>query len=280
MALHEGPLTNGRLLSKFEITPDLAIFKIAKDDGSFDYEPGQYTVIGLPTDACRCSGKDEEEADGNEGTPARSNGMIRRAYSIASSSAEDGSYLEFYITLVHSGRLTPRLWCLKPGDPLWVGPKATGHFTLDQVPEDVNLVLVATGTGLAPYISMIRSDHTCNIGRRFAIVHGARYSWDLGYRNMLQRLAADCPNSLLYLPTITRPESDPTWGGHVGRIQSVFDDGTLEKAIGSSLTPEEYHVFLCGNPEMVPSVQGMLESRGYELTLPRKPGTLHIEKYW
>ena len=271
---------NARLLSRFDITPDLAIFRIARDHGWFDYRPGQYTVIGLPAVAPRCSGTDEADPNENNGNSGGADRLIRRAYSIASSSAEDGSYLELYITLVHSGRLTPRLWCLNPGDPLWVGPKATGHFTLDQVPPTANLILVATGTGLAPYISMIRSEHACNVGRRFVVVHGARYSWDLGYRNMLQRLAAECPESFVYLPTVTRRDLDPTWGGHVGRVQSVFEDGALEKALGAPLSPEVFQVFLCGNPEMVLSLQAMLEARGYRLSAPKKPGTLHIEKYW
>jgi len=263
---------NGRLIDRQDITADLAIFRIAKEDVLFEFKAGQYTVIGLPASAPRLPSCDPEEEGGDP------NRMIRRAYSIASSS-KVGEYVELYITLVGSGELTPRLWNLRVGDPLWVGPKATGHFTLDDAPEDANLLLVATGTGLAPFVSMIRTEHVCNVGRRFVVVHGARYSWDLGYRAMMERLHAECGQSFAYLPTVSRPERDPDWGGHVGRIQSVFEDGSLERLLGEPLSPEKCHAFLCGNPDMVVAVQELLEKR-YYLHTPRQPGTVHVEKYW
>ena len=110
--------------------------------------------------------------------PQDANRMIRRAYSIASSSLAR-NYLEFYVALVRSGELTPRLFSLRVGDPIWLGRKITGMFTLDQVPADQNVVLVATGTGLAPYMSMIRTELTTSCRRRFAIIHGARHSGKL-----------------------------------------------------------------------------------------------------
>ena len=265
---------NGRLIYRYDITTELAIFRIAKEDGLFGFRPGQYTVIGLPAGAPRCPGSDPEEP------PKDPDKLIRRAYSIASSSVEN-EYIEIYVTLVGSGELTPRLWNLKVGDPLWVGPKATGHFTLDDAPSDVNLLLIATGTGLGPFVSMIKTEHACNIGRKFVVVHGARYSWDLGYRAFLERLHTECPLSFAYLPTISRPERDPDWGGHVGRIQSVFVDKSLERLLGEPLTPERYHAFLCGNPDMVVLVQTLLENNyGYTLHTPKKPGSVHIERYW
>lgn len=265
---------NGRLIYRYDITTELAIFRIAKEDGLFEFSAGQYTVIGLPASVPRCPGSDPEEP------PKDPDMMIRRAYSIASSSKQN-EYLEIYATLVGSGDLTPRLWSLEVGDLLWVGPKATGHFTLDDAPSDANLLLIASGTGLAPFVSMIKTEHSCNIGRKFAVVHGARYSWDLGYRAFLERLHRQCPQSFAYLPTISRPEKDPGWRGHVGRIQSVFVDGALERLLGEPLSPKNYHAFLCGNPDMVVLVQGLLEKNyGFTLHSPKKPGTVHIEKYW
>lgn len=128
--------------------------------------------------------------------------LIRRAYSIASSS-KVREYVELYVTFVRSGELTPRLWMLHPGDRLWLGPKATGHFTMDPVPPGKNVVLVGTGTGLAPYMSMIRDHHRCNRGRRFVVVHGARYVQELGYRSELEALDRGC-STLVYLPTVSR----------------------------------------------------------------------------
>ena len=267
------PALNGTLLSRHDINPELAVFRIGKEGGLFDFEAGQYTVIGLPAGHPRCPECDPEE------NPPHPDKLIRRAYSIASSS-QQGEFVELYITLVGSGELTPRLWMLKPGDPLWIAPKATGHFTLEDAPAEVNLLLISTGTGLAPFISMIRTEHACNIGRKFVVVHGARYSWDLGYRSMLESLQDQCGKSFAYLPMISRPQRDVDWGGHVGRIQTVFTDGSLESLIQEPLEPNRYHAFLCGNPGMVVSVQEILEGFGYSLHSPRRPGTLHIEKYW
>ena len=168
----------------------------------FEFLAGQYTAIGLPADAPRIEGADPDE-DAN-GKPRK---LIVRAYSIASSSkARD--YVELYVTLVKSGALTPRLWMLQPGDRLWLGPKAKGLFTLEGVPADCDVVLIGTGTGLAPYISMIRDYHQCNIGRRFAVVHGARYVRDLGSPPAVQALAVVC-RPLVSVPTAIRPEGSP-----------------------------------------------------------------------
>ena len=129
--------------------------------------------------------------------------MIRRAYSISSSSIER-RYIEFYITLIASGQLTPRLFALPYGGRLFLGPKASGLFTLDRVPPGKAVVLIATGTGLAPYLSMLRTLLIHDSTRPFVVLHGARYSWDLGYRGELESLARIRQN-LVYLPSITRP---------------------------------------------------------------------------
>ncbi|NCO32071.1 ferredoxin--NADP reductase, partial [bacterium] len=111
------------------------------------FEAGQFAVLYLPESAPRCTNALPEEKEINP------NKMIRRAYSIASSS-KNKEYIEFYITLVHSGELTPRIFALQKGDKIGMTTKFTGMFTMDKAPYDANIVLIATGTGVAPYMSM------------------------------------------------------------------------------------------------------------------------------
>ncbi len=264
---------NATLIAREDLTDDSAIFRIESDAPLFEFEAGQYTTIGMPAGATRCC-----DADPDDDAPAKPAARIVRAYSIASSS-KAREYVELYITLVRSGALTPRLWLLRNGDRLWLGPKAKGHFTMQDVPPDRNVVLIGTGTGLAPYIAMIRDYHRCNSGRKFVVVHGARYERDLGYRDELETLAREC-QTLEYLPTVSRPDEDSEWSGHVGRIQSVLNDGSLAVALAAPLTADTTQVFLSGNPEMVDDLTHVFTARGFTLHAPRNPGTLHIERYW
>ena len=104
-------------------------------------------------------------------------------------------------------------------------------------------------------------------------MHGARNSWDLGYRSEMESLNHGCGN-FVYIPTLSRPEPRDRWNGHVGRVNTVFEDGTLVP------DPAREHVFLCGAPEMVEEMQRLLEGRGFRLHSVKSPGTLHVERYW
>ncbi len=143
---------NATMTRRETLSPDLVVLRVEPRGKLFEFKPGQYAVLGLPGSAPRVP------MSASEDEPPPPEKLVRRAYSIASSSRV-GEYLEFYVKLVRTGELTPRLFALKPGDPLWLGPKVAGQFTLESVPPETNLTLVATGTGLAPYISMIRSSH-------------------------------------------------------------------------------------------------------------------------
>jgi ferredoxin--NADP+ reductase len=204
--------------------------------------------------------------------------MIRRAYSIASESRAD-EYIEFYLTLVLSGELTPRVFSLKVRDRCYVGPKAVGVFTLDKVAPGKHVLMIGTGTGLAPYMSMLRSELVCNGPRQFVVVHGARYSWDLGYRTELTGLARHCGN-FHYVPVITRPDDDITWRGRSGYLQNVIASGAIEEETGLPLTPENFDIFLCGNPGMIETVIGWASERGFVRDKGHDIGTLHTEEYW
>jgi ferredoxin--NADP+ reductase len=271
---------NATVTARQDISPGLFILRVESDGDLFEFVPGQYCVLGLPPQAPRCEGADEEPPPKDEKEAKKRAKMIRRAYSIASSS-KVGEYLEFYVTLVQSGGLTPRLYALKPGDRIWLGPKATGLFTMQEVPDTADLFLLATGTGLAPYVSMIRTDLLDrDKARRIVIAHGARYSWDLGYRAELEGLAHRHEN-LIYVPSITRPGDDPSWQGETGYLQDQLADGRLEELSEVALSPATCHVFLCGNPAMIEAATEFLVKRDFkEWTRQEPEGQIHLEKYW
>jgi len=162
---------------------------------------------------------------------------------------------------------------------VFLGPKATGLFTLDRVPPEKGAVLIATGTGLAPYLSMLRTMLVSETKRRFVVLHGARFSWDLGYRGELETLARLRPN-FTYIPSITRTDEDPHFVGQTGRVQALVEQGVIEKESGISLDPALVDVFLCGNPDMVKAVYALLEAKGFVVDQPKKPGSVHVEEYW
>lgn len=264
---------NATLVGREDINPGLRILRVRPDAGVVpEFVPGQYTVLGLLGSAPRVP---EAEPEDPPSDPAK---LLKRAYSIASSSLERG-YVEFYLNLVTTGTLTPRLWALEPGARLFLSTRIVGTFTLDRVPEGKAVVLVATGTGLAPYMSMLRSNLARDAERRVAVLHGARYSWDLGYRGELESLQRLRPN-LRYIPSITRPAEDPHFSGPTGRLQNLLGDGLLERQCGIALDPASTEVFLCGNPDMIREVQALLAARGFRAGRGRETGTIHIEEYW
>jgi ferredoxin--NADP+ reductase len=266
---------NAVVTEKIEVTPGLFVLRVRPDEWELpDFTPGQFAVLGLPPEAKRCALADPEEE-----IPPKPGALIRRAYSIASSSVAK-EYLELYITLVRSGGLTPRLYALEVGDRLWLGRKITGRFTLNDVPPEAHLVLVATGTGLAPYMSMLRTMLPEADDRRIAVLLGARHSWDLGYQAELMALAAEFAH-LSYVPIISRPAEEPTpWQGAAGYVQDLWRDGVVERAWGERPTPETTRIFLCGNPAMIDDMSEILAQEGYREHSRKEPGHVFVERYW
>jgi len=308
---------NATVLSRVEVAPGLIIMRIKPDKLPFEFKSGQYVVLGLKALEPRLEESERDssmlgttvsprtgevaaavaEAEASQSVKGTASSeaavtaqatagakaaedperMIRRAYSIASESRA-GEFLEFYLTVVMSGELTPRLFKLKVGDRVYVGPKAVGVFTLDKAPGK-HLLLIGTGTGLAPYMSMLRSELDCDASRTFVVVHGARYSWDLGYRTELTGLARHCGN-FHYMPVITRPQEDTTWKGRSGYLQNLIASGAIEEETGLALTPDNFDIFLCGNPGMIETVIHWAEERGFTRDKGHDLGTIHTEEYW
>ena len=272
MSTPESGSYNATLVGREEINAQLLIMRVQPDATLFDFKPGQFAVLGLLGREARVPEADDEEP------AAAPEQDVRRAYSIASASVEK-RYLEFYVTLITSGQLTPRLFALPYGGRLFLGPKPSGLFTLDRVAPAKAVLLIATGTGLAPYMSMLRTLLVNDARRPFIVLHGARYSWDLGYRGELESLARLRPN-LIYIPSITRADEDPHFRGSVGRVQALLEKGVVELLSGVPLDPARMDVFLCGNPEMIRVVKEMLLARGFKPDQGKVPGTFHVEEYW
>ena len=267
--------TNAVVTGRIELSPELFILQVTPDGWDLPgFEPGQFAVLGLPGSAHRTTFSDEEEE------PPDPDKLIRRAYSIASSS-KAREYMEFYVATVRSGALTPRLEALTIGDRIWLGQKVTGMFTLAQVPQEFHVVLVATGTGLAPYVSMLRTHlTTTTTERQFAVLHGARHSWDLGYRSELETME-QLRSNFNYVCSISRPHLEHVpWGGKAGYVQDLWTGGDLQKAWGRQADPKDTHVFLCGNPQMCEAMVELLNSEGFVEHTRKAPGQIHVERYW
>jgi len=257
-------MLNATIVKKIEVTPELLILRIKPDAGVPAFEAGQYVAVGLTGAAPRPANFPPETE------PHAPDKLIKRAYSIGSPPSEK-EYLEFYIAVVPTGALTSRIVLLKEGDRVYLAPKITGTFTVHDVPEDHNLYLVSTGTGIAPYIAMLKTPSLWKPNRKIVLIHGVRYVKDLAYRDELVELSKREPR-FAYYPTVSR--ADDSWAGERGYVQKFFTEGKLK------LDPKLDHVFMCGNPAMIEDTQKYLEANGYSVHSKRQPGNLHLEKYW
>jgi ferredoxin-NADP reductase len=207
---------------------------------SFTYKPGQYCTIGI---------------DG-----------VERPYSMASSPADPE--IELFVERVEDGELTPRLYRKNEGDVVTLRPTAKGRFLFDESYQ--NHVMVATVTGIAPFVSMLRSRPNLNDGsHRFWVLHGASFACDLVYGDEIREMQERAGGMLQYMPTCSRP-ADPSndgWSGLTGRV-NLLVEAVLER---DHLKPENTLVYACGNPGMVDDVKARLTPLNYKVK---------EERYW
>lgn len=266
---------NATVTLRVDLAPGTMVLRVKLDGDAFPFEPGQYTVLGLMRSSPRAP---EASPDRPALQEKPHDFMIRRAYSITSNSADDE--LEFVVTLVRSGDLTPRLFSLKQGSRLYVEPKASGVFTLTRSSGIRDVLLVCTGSALAPYLSMVRSSFPETTEHQYVVVHAAAVSWDLAFRAPLEEVAAQSKH-LTYIPTVTEPERDKNWHGLTGTVESLLAGGEIEDLLGMPITPERFDVFLAGAPEMIDAMTAALEGRGFVAGPPDDAKTnLFVERYW
>lgn len=255
---------NAELIARRDWSDGLATFTVRPTGWELpDFCAGQFTNLALPE-------------DGTWG--ANDGAAIRRAYSIASPPGDDA--MEFFIRRVDGGALTPKLFELEIGDPIWLDSRIAGHFTLASAQDAEELLLVGTGTGVAPYRSMILGDRDA-LSRfgRVVLLYSERFVKDLGhYDEFLARTEED--SRFLFLPTVTREERGDHWRGLHGRVNVHLAADAYKEITGGDLTPARCQIYLCGNPDMIRDVQGDLEARGFRKHRRREPGQLHVEKYW
>ena len=234
-------LPKARIVYRRDITEDLMVIKL-KPEVDFTFKPGQYCTLGY--------------------------GSVERAYSIASAPHEDE--LEIFVELVPlpDGVLTPVMWDLGVGEQMSIRPRAKGIFTMDE--RYTNHLMVATVTGVAPFISTIRSYlHRGGQGHRFYVLQGASYLDEFTYEEEMTELAVAYPETVIYVPTISRPaeEKNAQWSGVAGRVNNIVEDYVEKMGLDSESTL----VYACGHPGMIEDLREKLEPQDFKVK---------EERYW
>lgn len=228
-----------KITKRVDFAPDLWMIRV-QAGGAFNFAPGQYATLGVDAPQKR----------------------FEKPYSIVSSPYE--SEIEFFFELVPQGELTPLIFALQTGGEMWMRKAAKGRFTLDTKSGRTNHFLVATVTGVAPYVSYVRTLYKDWKEGRFGgeqklfLLNGASRSWEIGYVEELQKFAAEVP-WLKYVPTVSRPWDDEKWTGEKGRV-----DELLRKYTDLwGLTSANSVAYLCGHPDMIENGKGILKRVGF-----------------
>jgi ferredoxin/flavodoxin---NADP+ reductase len=228
-----------KILKRVDFADDLWMIRV-DPGGPFSFKPGQYATLGVQTEAKR----------------------IERAYSIVSSPVE--KELEFFFELVPQGELTPKLFQLQVGDEMLMRKSCKGLFTLDQKSGRTNHFMVSTVTGVAPFVSYVRTlyrawkEGTFKGEHKLFLLNGASRSWEFGYNDELVKFAAEVP-WLKYVPTVSRPWDDEKWDGELGRV----DDVMRKYADQWGLDGTNSVAYLCGHPDMIENGKSMLKRIGF-----------------
>lgn len=240
---------------------------------AFKFTAGQFARIGIAADACEQVAAEQSNPDNQD--------RIFRAYSVVSSPFAEA--LEFFSVVVPNGAFTSRLQHIQAGDTLFLEKMPYGFLTLSrfQAPEPKNLWLMATGTGLAPFLSMLQSFDVWQDYEQIVLVYSARSKKELAYVAKINQLKAafgEGGASFYFVPVVTR-ESVATSGAVFGeRMTQLLADGSLAKAVPVALDATS-HVMLCGNPQMVEDTKNALKAQG--LTMNRRgEGNIAVENYW
>ncbi|MFI8480689.1 ferredoxin--NADP reductase [Pseudomonas sp. NPDC078700] len=239
-------------------SPTLFSLRCSRDPG-FRFTAGQFARLGV------------SKADGT---------VVWRAYSMVSAPHDD--YLEFFSIVVPGGEFTSELSRLSVGDTLLVDKQAFGFLTLDRFIDGRDLWLVASGTGLAPFLSILQGLEVWQRFERIVLVYSARTAQELAYQQLIKQLStlehlAEYAHKLVYVPVVTR---ESVAGCLSQRITGLIESGELERAAGVAMDAEHSRVMLCGNPQMIDDLRQLLKKRDMQLSLTRRPGQVAVENYW
>jgi ferredoxin/flavodoxin---NADP+ reductase len=245
----------GSLVAKKRWTDRLVSIEIAAPEVTF--VAGQFGRLGLPA------------------PPGAKEEMVGRPYSFVNPPGTP--HHEFFFNVVPEGPLSPRLAVLECGNPVWLMPNANGFFTMAEVPAAETLWCISTGTGIGPFLSILRTDEPWQKFGRVVLVHAVRIGADLAYRDVIDGVLRKHSGAFTFVPVVSR---EPHPAALPGRIPALITDGRLETRAGEALTAENAHAMLCGNPAMVDDVQAVLATRGMKRHRRREPGQITLETYW
>jgi len=201
--------------------------------------------------------------------------VLSRPYSLVN--APDPAALEIIAVPVEDGSLSPKLHELNEGDLIQVMSPATGFLVLDEVPTSETLILIATGTGVGPFLSILQTQQAWQKFSNIVLVYAVRYSHDLAYLDLVSHWQERYPDHFQFVPIVSR---DRAHDGLKGRIPELINNGALEALIGLEIEAKTCQVMLCGNPEMIKETVEMLEQKGLKKHLRRSPGQISMERYW
>lgn len=258
MTISAENFTRQQVLSVHGWSATLFSLRCTRDPG-FRFSPGQFARLGV------------RKADGR---------TVWRAYSMLS--APHDEFLEFFSIVVPGGEFTSELSRLQVGDELLVERQAFGYLTLERFVDGRHLWLLASGTGLAPFLSILQDPQVWQRFARIVLVYSVRHQEELAYQALIEGLPGRdylqvLPGQLVYLPLVTR---EPLPGTLHGRVTTLLANGELERAAGLALEPEQGRVMLCGNPQMIDDCRALLKARGMQLSLARRPAQVAVENYW
>lgn len=243
-------------------SPSLWSLRITRPAG-FHFQPGHYARLGLPV------------PDATNAGASAAGATIWRPYSVVSAADEDG--LEFLITLIPGGAFTSQLATLEQGAPIALESAVLGFFLAGQLSPGEDLWMLATGAGLGPYVSLLRTPGALQRFPRLLLVHGVRHAAELAYADELRALAAASAGRLHYLPVVTR-EAGAT--PLQGRIPALLETGRLQAEAGTALDAAHSRVMVCGNPDFTADMRKLLTARSFQPCRRGLAGSMLFENYW
>ena len=230
-----------------------SLYSVSVSAPEVKFVAGQYTKLSL-------SLKNEE---------------VARPYSFVNSPDEE--FLEFYSVSVPNGPLSTAMQTLKKGDSIKVGPRGNGFLILEEIPNVENIWMLATGTAIGPYLSILKTKDSWDKFKKVVLVHAVRYKKELTYQDTINTLKEEYKDRFIYISYVSREDSEYSLKG---RIPKDISNGVLEKKADLKMKSDNTHVMICGNPEMLKDTTVELKKIGLKKHRRNSPGHITTENYW